>query len=116
MPDPGELRDRVRFEQRSLNLHGQRLGAWDVAGGVTRAAKMTPMLGGEEIINSRLAGRQPMIITVRDDTATRTVGTAWRAVDTRRGKIYDIKTNALQKGGLAFRELLAVETQGNEPG
>ena len=84
MPGAGELRERITFEQKGLDSDGERLGDWNSDDdAVTRAAKLLPLRGGEQVVASRLAGRQPYIITVRRDTATRAITTDWRAYDAR---------------------------------
>lgn len=118
MTEVGAFRERVRFEQRSLDVNGNRLGPWDTEGGFTRAAAFVfPALGrAGEVLQARLTGVQPVTLTVWDDAEVRTVGeteSEWRAVDTRTGKKYEIKSNTPARN-IKFRDLLAVETKGHE--
>lgn len=116
MAGAGGLRERVRFEQRGLDANNQRLDDWDATDtALTRAAGFTFLQGGEPVMQQRLAGSQPVIVRVWDDVAVRAVDNAWRAVDTRTGKIYDIKSAAPAKNPL-YRDMLAVEVKGGDGG
>lgn len=46
-----------------------------------RSARIRPLIGGEQVLASRLAGVQPYIITVRRDSQTKLVTTGWRVRD-----------------------------------
>lgn len=48
--------------------------------------------GSETSLAARLEGRQPLTIVVRFDSQTRQIGSDWRAVDVRTGKVYAIRT------------------------
>lgn len=114
MTGAGDLRERVRFEQRGLDANDNRLGNWDPSTAFTRAAQFIWLQGGEPVLQQRFAGSQPVVIRVYDETASRAVETAWSAVDTRTGRRYDIKSNAPAKDQPAYRDLLAVELKGEE--
>jgi hypothetical protein len=100
MPTAGDLRERVRFEAQALDENGDRNGAWGTvdADRITMAAGIKTLLGSvrgaEEVMSERLQGRQPVVITVRNCAATRTIDTTWRAVDARSGVIYGLKSIA----------------------
>lgn len=91
MSGAGSLKEELRFESPTP--------ADDGAGNYTegwtpefeRSARVRPLKGGESVLAARLAGTQPVIITVRRDTQTRGIGSEWRAVDTRSGAIYQLK-------------------------
>lgn len=105
----GELRERFRFERRAVDAAGRPFGAWGDA--VTLAAKMIALKGSarssEEVMSQRLQGRQPIILTVRGCKASRAIDSTWRAVDTRTGDIYGVKSAALNSESRAFRDILA---------
>ena len=58
----------------------------------TVSANITPRLGGESIDAARLAGRQPVIIRVRQSDDTRQIRTDWKAVNVSTGTAYNIRT------------------------
>ncbi len=78
MTHAGQLRDRVSFQQRSLDVNGDRRGAWVEE--FTRPARIVALRGTEVVLQQRLAGVQPSVVTVRADAATRGVTNAWRIV------------------------------------
>lgn len=88
----GDMTDRLRFESRAATAddYGNEV-AGDWRERFTRWADVWTMRGGEEVIASRLQGKQPVRITVHSDSETRTITPEWRAVDTRSGAIYAIK-------------------------
>lgn len=81
----GALRERVRFQRRLMADDG--LGGMVPAGEFetrfTVWAKYTALRGGESVQASRLEGRQPMIVTVRQSSQTREATEGWRLVDDR---------------------------------
>jgi head-tail adaptor len=80
MTPNGKRRDRVTFQQRSLDANGDRLGAWDSANGFTRWARVKPKVGGEGVLQARLQGQHIVEISVLNDSSTDDIATAWRAV------------------------------------
>jgi len=93
MTDPGRMRERVRFERRGdieNDGHGTVIGDFEPMFGSV-AAKITPRLGGETVISSRLQGVQPFTVTVRSSSDTRCVDATCRCVNERTGAIYDIR-------------------------
>ena len=89
----GTLRERVTFEKRNEPVddgYGNVLEAWGDS--FTVAARIMPLKSGEEVIASRLAGRQPVLITVRRSIATLGLTTECRATDARTGTVYNIRT------------------------
>lgn len=71
------LRERVAFQERAVDANGDKLGAWRT--GFAVSARVRPLLGGEAVLQSRLAGVQPFEITVRASPATTPISTAHRA-------------------------------------
>lgn len=82
----GQLRERVTFQRRAQvpDGHGnEEAGDWTDQFSVS--ARLTPRLGGEDVIAARMTGVQPYILTVRVSGAVRTVDSSWRAYDARKG-------------------------------
>lgn len=97
LPQPatgaGDLRERVAFEYRAYSTDGygnEQAAAWTEAFNV--AAQIKPARGAESIQAARLAGKQPVVITVRVSTNTKMVRVEWRARDVRSGVIYNIRS------------------------
>lgn len=91
----GELRERVAFEQRAVVDDGYGNDtAGEFAEAFRVAARIKPARGGETIQAERLAGRQPVVITVRCSNATRRVTTDWRVRDVRKDVVYNIRSIA----------------------
>lgn len=92
----GRLRERLRFEARETQAddgYGNVESAWQEQFCV--AAGITPLRGSETVIASRLADRQPVIITIRSNICARMVTPGWRAVDVRdETKVYNIHAAA----------------------
>lgn len=98
----GELRERVTFEKRTAvddgygNMSGDWAGAFldDSSPQVNKqfAARIKPARGGESIQAARLAGHQPVLITVRSTVNTRTITTDWRVRDVHKDVLYNIRS------------------------
>lgn len=95
MPGAGDLRDRVRFEQKAEDNRGDRVGAWEplpsAAPDGAVAAGIRYLRGSEPVVAARLQGKQPAVVTVRASSHTRQITAAFRAVNARTGKVFDIK-------------------------
>lgn len=97
-PSAGHLTERMTFQKRadlsSASPPGDGYG--NVEGGwtdqFTIAARRVYLRGGEDVLASRLEGRQPVILTVRRSSDTETITTDWRATDARSGTIYNIRS------------------------
>lgn len=103
-----ELRDRVVFEQRGAADDGAGNiinGAWAPAFPAV-AAGVTPLLGGESVMQARLASRQPVIIKVRYSSQTIGITTDMRARSEHTGAIYEIKSVADTEGTKRFVDVL----------
>lgn len=87
----GPLRHRLTFAKRNAveDEFGNVSTGW--LDQFTVSAAITPRLGGEAIDAARLAGRQPVIIRVRQSPGTRAIETDWKATD-EAGKAYNIRT------------------------
>lgn len=87
----GDLRDRVRFQKRiaASDGFGNEEAAWQDQ--FTRAAGLKFRAGTEAVQSARLAGRQPVSITIRSDSQSRLIETDWRAINARSGQVYNIR-------------------------
>ena len=87
MTSAGDLKWRVRFD-KLVDVEDPAGGAlndkW--AEQFTRSAAIMPMKGGEGVMGQRLQGTQPVLIMVRFDSLTRTIGPDWRAVELLNGE------------------------------
>lgn len=100
-PRAAELRDKVLFERRSGkgNVGGVIKSSW-AALGIERSARVVARMGGEGVLAARLTATQPVEITVRYDSQTRTLTTEDRAVDARDPKrVWAIKSIGEVEGG-----------------
>lgn len=88
----GDLRERVAFEARTQvdDGYGNSAGAWSER--FQRRAGFTFLRGSEAVIASRLQGRQPVIIRVRSDSATRAITTDWQIRDLRTETAYAVRS------------------------
>jgi hypothetical protein len=106
----GQLDRSVTFSQPGLDANGERLG--DLAEVCTRDARVQPLKGGEAVQAQRLAGQQPVIITVRCDSLTRTIDNSFEASDAREAAIaWDIQSTILTEDRV-WVEILAVQRRG----
>ena len=69
---------------------GGREDGWTDA--FTVRAGYTRLRGTEAVMAARLEGRQPTVIRVRASADTRRIDTDWRAIDTRSGEIFNIRS------------------------
>lgn len=84
-PGAGELNARVRLQRRGVAPDG--FGNM-VAGGefetvTTVWARLLPLRGGEAVLSSRLEGRQPYVLTIRQSSISREIDETWQVVDSR---------------------------------
>lgn len=63
--------------------------------------------GSETVIAARLAGRQPVVITVRNCAAARAVTVDWRIRDLRSGLEYNVRTAPVPSQDRAWLEITA---------
>lgn len=76
----GSLRERITFDARAVTDDGYgNPVSGDFTEQFTVWGRVRPLKGGETVLASRLAGTQPVIITVRDTSDTREITSAWRA-------------------------------------
>jgi hypothetical protein len=74
----GLLRDSVTLQQRGLDVNGDKLGAWRDE--FAAPARVLARTQGETVNASRIAGVQPIEITLRLDRFSALIDTDWRLV------------------------------------
>lgn len=91
MMDAGKMNNLVVFEEpaRVDDGYGGTEEGW--GNPVIADASFRFLRGGETVKASRLAGRQPVVVTVYDHSQTRAVRTAWRMRDLRTGEVYNVR-------------------------
>lgn len=82
------MKTRLRFEARAISSDNMGNREGDFAEQFCRWAEIRPSLGIEAITAARLAGQQPIDITLWSDCETRTIAADWRAIDEHTGTIY----------------------------
>lgn len=111
------MRQRITFETRNVSPDGA--GNTETTGWTSqfaRGARVHPLRGGEEVTAARLQGTQPVIITVRSDSQTRTIDSTWRANDQRNGVVYDIKSISNNDEKNIYLDLMCVAGVGDAQG
>lgn len=90
MATAGTLTNRIRFDSRAPT--SDKYGGSESAfiPGFEVWAEKKFLRGTEAVQASRLAGKQPVLITVRSSNQSRAIDTNFRAVDARSGETYNI--------------------------
>jgi head-tail adaptor len=90
----GDLRQRVTFARPNsvTDAYGNVTSGFEDV--FTCSANITPRLGGESVDAARLAGRQPVILRVRQSPDSKQIRTDWKATDQVSGTAYNIRTIA----------------------
>lgn len=113
MPSAGDLKWRLHCQSREAvsDGYGNRQGGeWITR--FTVPAAMVPKMGGEQVMASRLDGLQPYVVSVRQESRTRQITTAWRLVDARdETRIFSISAIIDPDGRRLWLDILA--TQGH---
>ena len=104
MTTTGQLRERPRFQQRTLDANGDPLGPWD-PDGLTVWARVVSMKGSEPVLQQRLIGLQPVSVTIRYSRAAAAIDGTWRMV--LGGQVFNIKTASPDERH-AYIEIMAV--------
>lgn len=86
---PGRMRQRVTFQARAYvnDGFGNQVGTW--IDRCTRWCNVRYLRGSEAVMASRLEGRQPVLLTIRQDTQTAKIAPEWRAMI--EGREYNIR-------------------------
>jgi Phage head-tail joining protein len=72
----GLLRETITLQRRALDANGDRLGPW--ADEFASPARVLHRTVGETVLAQRLAGVQPVEVTLRLNTMSAAVDTDWR--------------------------------------
>ncbi|MEA3534279.1 head-tail adaptor protein [Rhizobium sp. CC-YZS058] len=104
-----DLRHVVAFDKLvdQPDGHGGTETAWtDEGAALKERAHFKYLRGGETALASRLANRQPVIITVRANVRTRGITAAWRVRDVKAGTVFAIRS-VITTEDLRFVEITA---------
>lgn len=103
----GDLTFSIALDAPTETPNGQGgiLQGW--AQRYTCAAHVRFLRGSEAVISARLAGRQPVVITVRNCAAARACAVDWRIRDMRSGTVYNVKAAPVPSQNRAWLEILA---------
>lgn len=86
----GDLHESVVFDRPAADLAGVQNG-WNASVHACRA-HFRYLRGSEAVMAARLAGRQPIVATIRRSTGARAITTDWRMRDLRSGIVYNVRT------------------------
>lgn len=105
--DAGSLTFKVAFDAPTETPNG---GGGAVQGWLEQyscAAHVRFLRGSEAVLSARMAGRQPVVITVRNCAAARACTVDWRIRDARAGTVYNVRTAPVPSQDRAWLEILA---------
>ncbi|KAB0462411.1 head-tail adaptor protein [Agrobacterium radiobacter] len=105
----GSLSERIGFEAEVEGDDGYGGVVVGFAEQFVEPARLEPRVGSEPVIASRLQGLQPYSMTIRSNERTRTITTAWRALNKRTGVVYAIKSAVNIDERNQWIELLVVQ-------
>lgn len=91
MPAAGELRERLTFASPTPFDDGMGNRTEGFTDQFSVWARVQPRLGGEQVLQSRLAGRGVYIIHVRSSSTTRQIAPDWQATHSD-GRVFQIKS------------------------
>jgi head-tail adaptor len=74
----GLLRESVTLQLRGLDVNGDRLGPWQDQ--FAAPARVLSRTSGEVVLAQRIAGTQPVEVTLRLDRFSALIDTEWRLV------------------------------------
>jgi len=102
--DAGQLTKRARFRApiKGRTPGGQRIT--EMRDRFTVWAKLTPMRGGEAVMQARLASRSPCSVTVRRTPDTVQISSEWDVVID--GRTYHLKEDPRESQDRAFLDML----------
>lgn len=88
----GKLRFTVAFDKRATAADdGKGLKPGDWVEQFRRSCGIQYLRGGERVIEQRMAGVVPAVLTVRCDTDTRLINNSWRARELASGVAFNIR-------------------------
>lgn len=106
MANIGKLNRRVEFDapKKVKDGHGGiKNGFADDADATKVWANFRYLRGGETVQAARLAGRQPIVVTVRSSSQSKVVDTSWRMRDSD-GEIYNIRSGPVPSDDRLYLE------------
>lgn len=109
MASAGQLKDKLSFQRRGNDANGDPLGDWEEV--FTRQAYLFWRKGTEPVLAQRLEGQAPVEITIREDSSTRQITSAWRAVGVYgfiADKVFELTSPPAPAKTPRFLEILAV--------
>lgn len=107
MSTAGDLRESIHLQARTEIDDGYgnvTTGPFETR--LTFPARIRVLKGSETVLAGRLAGTQTVVITGRYHPGLATVDNAWRAVDARRGTVFNIRSITPSERG-DFFDILA---------
>ena len=105
--DAAILSERFGFDAPTATPNGQGGNVMGWAALHECWAGVTYLRGGEAVLASRLVGVQPVVIRVRNCAAARSIGSDWRARDTRTGTVYAVKGSPVPSDDRAYLDIMA---------
>ena len=108
----GQLKRRVTFRRRALDANQDRLGEWGEF--VTCSARVKALTGTEAVQGQRLAGLQPVVITVNANRQTRTLDSSYSVLDARNPAILWDVTSVIETEDRAWIEVLALQRKAGD--
>lgn len=106
MANTGKLNRRVAFDapKNVKDGHGGiKNGFADDADATKVWANFRYLRGGETVQAARLAGRQPIVVTVRSSSQNKVIDTSWRMRDSD-GSIYNIRSGPVPSDDRLYLE------------
>lgn len=103
----GKLRFQVAFDKRAAAAdggYGSKPGDWVEQ--FRRSCGIQYLRGGEQVIEQRMAGVVPAVLTVRVDSQTRLIDNSWRARDLASGASYNLRAVPPDDGKPLYMDFL----------
>lgn len=102
-----DLIQRVAFDRNVPVPDGQGGNRKDWVEQFQNRAHFRYLRGGESVIAARLAGTQPVVVTIPAHQAARGITPEWRMRDVRTGVIYNIRTIPVPSDDRRWLEITA---------
>lgn len=104
--DAGRLDRRYQFSLRQEvdDGHGNHEGGWVPQ--FEAAGNRKFLRGGETVLASRLTGRTPAIVTIRNSENARRITADWRITDKRTGQTMAVREDPRESDNRAYLEML----------
>lgn len=106
MMGAGRLDRRYQFQMRQEveDGHGNSESEWVSVFEATGNRLL--LRGGETVLASRLTGRTPMVLTVRNSESARRIAADWRVTDMRTGQLMAVREDPRESDNRAYLEML----------